>query len=151
MTRLSPSDVACWVLKSNRSPGEIAPGWAAGEERRLTRCVHRSYRLALMRAGRPCLLWVSGRRAPGVHAIGVLAGEPGEGPGGPEVPVELTLLPDPVPRAELLTDAVVCGAEVVRMPAGSNPSWLSADQFAVVRARVAFPAASRDRLGPWQP
>lgn len=149
MTRLSPTDVACWVLKSTRHRVEIDPGWTPGEPRRLTRCVRRSYRLALMRPGAPCLLWVSGRSAPGVHAVGVLAGAAAEGPGGPEVAVDLTALPEPVSRAELLADPVAAGAEVLRMPAGSNPSWLSAGQFAVVRARVALPDGTRDRLGPW--
>jgi hypothetical protein len=151
VTRLSPTDVACWVLKSSRAPEEIDPGWSPGQQRRLVRCVRRSYRLDLMSAGRPCLLWISGRTAPGVHAVGVLAGGAAEGDGGPEVAVDLTLLADPVPRAELLADPVAAGAEVLRMPAGSNPSWLSAGQFAVVRARVTVPPAGRDRLGPWQP
>lgn len=151
MTRLSPTDVACWVLKSTRHPAEVDPGWAPGEPRRLTRCVRRSYRLGLMRPGDPCLLWVSGRTAPGVHAVGVLAGPPDEGGSGPEVAVDLTRLPEPVPRAELVADPVAAGAEVLRMPAGSNPSWLSAGQFAVVRARVALPDGHRQRLGPWAP
>ena len=151
MNRLSPADVACWLLKSDRPLGAIVPGWAPGETRRLTRCLRPSYRLQLMRPGRPCLLWVSGRTAPGVHAIGVLAGEVTGGNGGPEIAVDLTPLAEPLPRAELLADPVAAGAEVLRMPAGSNPSWLSADQFAVVRARVALPPAARDRLGPWLP
>jgi hypothetical protein len=151
VTRLSATDVACWVVKSSRSPGEVLPGWAAGEERRLTRCLRRSYRLDLVRPGQPCLLWISGPAAPGVHAVGVVAGGVTDGAGGPEVALDLTLLPDPVPRGELLADPVAAGAEVLRMPAGSNPSWLSAGQFGVVRARVAVPPAARDRLGPWLP
>ncbi|RBY88260.1 hypothetical protein [Blastococcus sp. TF02A-26] len=151
MTRLSPADVACWVVKSSRPPEQIDPAWEAGSARRLDRCLRRSYRLDLMRAGDPCLLWVSGRTAPGVHAVGVLADGPAEATGGPEVALDLTLLADPVPRAELLADPVAAGAEVLRMPAGSNPSWLSPDQFAVVRARVALPSSARDRLGPWLP
>ena len=151
MTRLSPADVGCWVVKSSRLPEQIDPGWPAGAGRRLDRCLRRSYRLDLMRAGDACLLWVSGRTAPGVHAVGVLAGEPIDADGGPEVALDLTLLAEPVARAELLLDPVAAGAEVLRMPAGSNPSWLSAAQFAVVRARVALPAAARDRLGPWLP
>ena len=150
MTRLSPTDVACWVLKSTRLPGEVVAGWRAGQERRLARCVRRSYRLELIRPGRPCLLWVSGRTAPGVHAIGVVAGEVSEEAGGPEVAVDLTLLAEPVPRGELLADPVAAGAEVLRMPAGSNPSWLSADQFAAVRAHLALPPGSGQRLGPWR-
>ena len=61
MARLEPSDVAGWLLKSTRAPAEIEPGWAPGEERELTRCVRRSYRLELVSPGQPVLLWVSGR------------------------------------------------------------------------------------------
>src|SRR3954471_13266375 len=108
MARLTPDDVACWVLKS------ATPVPLAGE---LTRCVRASYRLGLMAAGQPCLLWVSGRADPGVHALGALTAGPHDpdgrvdsasgttsGTGGPVVPVDLTLLPEPLPREALLTD-----------------------------------------------
>ena len=134
MTRLGTGDVACWVLKSTRPPERIEPDWRVGTPRELTRCVRRSYRLELMRPGQPCLLWVSGRDSPGVHALGQLAGEVAEGGGGPEVPVAFTLLTEPVPRGELLADPAARDAEVLRMPAGSNPSWLSAGQYAAVLA-----------------
>jgi hypothetical protein len=65
---------------------------------------------------------------------------------GPVVPVRLTLLPEPVPRADLLTDPRMRDAEVLRIPAGSNPSWLSREQFAAVLDRA--PEAG---LGPWAP
>ncbi|WP_448623640.1 hypothetical protein [Geodermatophilus sp. URMC 64] len=138
MARLTPEDVACWVFKTATPtpPGE------------LTRCVRPSYRLGLMAAGQPCLLWRSGRDRPGVHALGVLTGgaRDVDGDGGPVVPVRLTALAEPVLRADLLTDPAFRDAEVVRMPAGSNPSWLSAAQYAAVLAGAA-PAA----LGPWGP
>jgi hypothetical protein len=118
--RLTPGDVACWVLKTSRPPAEIALGWRPGTGRELTRCVRPSYRLDLMDAGQPCLLWLSGRRQPGVHAVGVLA--------------------DPDAR----------DAEVLRMPAGSNPSWLSGAQFHVVLALVPDRGAATG-LGPWSP
>ena len=130
-------DVACWVLKTTRPPAELVPGWAAGTPRSLTRCVRRSYRLDLMAAGQPCLLWLSGRHRPGVHALGTLAGEVREDPAeGAVVPVTLSLLAEPVPRAELLADPAMRDAEVLRMPAGSNPSRLSGAQFAAVLART---------------
>ena len=94
--------------------------------------MRRSYRLELMAPGQPCLLWVSGRVDPGVHALGTLTAGPDDADGGPVAPVRLTRLRDPLPRAALLTDPVARDAEVLRMPAGSNPSWLSAEQFAVV-------------------
>jgi hypothetical protein len=136
VNRLTAADVACWVLKSTEPPERLLPGWAAGAERTLTRCVRRSYRLGLMAPRQRCLLWVSGRVAPGVHAVGVVVGEVAEEPGGPVVPVRLTRLAEPVPRAELLAHPAVRDAEVLRMPAGSNPSWLSARQFAAVVARL---------------
>jgi hypothetical protein len=138
VTRLGPGDVACWVLKSAALPETLAPAWMPGEVRTLDRCVRPSYRLGLMRPGAPCVLWVSGRDRPGVHALGALAGGPHASAAGPEVAVQLVRLAEHVPRAELLTDPAFAAAEVVRMPAGSNPSWLSATQFAAVLARLGW-------------
>ena len=127
MARLTPDDVACWVLKT---AGDVVVG-------ELTRCVRPSYRLGLMAPGQPVLLWRSGRHSPGVHALGVLTGAlQKDGGSGPVVPVRLTRLAEPVPRAELIADPVFREAEVIRMPAGSNPSWLTAAQYAVVLART---------------
>jgi len=139
--RLQLGNVACWVLKSTRAPAAVAAHWAPGTALELDRCVRRSYRLELMAAGQPCLLWVSGRHAPGVHALGELTGGAVEAEGGPVVGVRLTRLAEPVDRAELLADPVAREAEVLRMPAGSNPSWLSPAQYAVVLA-VAGPVRS---------
>jgi hypothetical protein len=147
---LDPEDVACWVLKSSAPPTTLAPGWFPGAERVLTRCVRPSYRLDLMAAGQPCLLWLSGRVRPGVHALGELLGPPDVGPGGPEVPVRLTLLTDPVDRVDLLADPAASEAEVLRMPAGSNPSWLTRRQFAAVLARVPEREVPPG-LGRWTP
>ena len=145
MSRLGPGDVACWVLKSTRPPEQIDPGWRVGAARELTRCVRRSYRLELVRPGRSCLLWVSGRTAPGVHALGEVTGEAEERDGGPVIAVRLTRLASPVPRTDLLADPAAHDAEVLRMPAGSNPSWLSGDQYAAVLAHLPEGA-----LGPWR-
>lgn len=136
MIRLSPDDVACWVVKSSHPPDEFAPGWAAAGTRLLDRCVRPSYRLGLMAAGQPCLLWLSGRDRAGVHALGEVAGDVEDRGNGPTVPLRLTLLRVPVPRSELLADFRMRDAEVLRMPAGSNPSWLSPGQFAAVLDRV---------------
>jgi hypothetical protein len=144
--RLASADVACWVIKTTRPPEGMVSGWPAGTTRELTRCVRPSYRLDLMAEGQPCLLWVSGRDRPGVHALGSLAGPPRDDATGRVVPVRLTLLAAPVDRAELLADPVARHAEVLRMPAGSNPSWLSREQFDAVLDRVA-----PDGLGRWLP
>jgi hypothetical protein len=139
VTRLGALDVACWVLKSSVPPERIAPDWPPGEAHIVGRCLRASYRLGLMRPGAPCVLWVSGRDRPGVHAVGELADVPQQGPAGPEVAVRWVRLHRHVPRADLVRDPDFAGAEVVRVPAGSNPSWLSAAQFAAVRIRAQPP------------
>jgi hypothetical protein len=148
VSRLTRDDVACWVLKTVSPPARIAPHWHPGSARELTRCVRPSYRLELMAAGQPCLLWLSGRDRPGVHALGELTGAPEATAAGPVVPVRFTLLAEPVERTELLADPDTRDAEVLRMPAGSNPSWLSLRQFAAVLARMHGHEAVPG-LGPW--
>ena len=132
------------MLKTAVLPAELVPGFGPGIPRLLSRCVRPSYRLALMAPGQRCLLWLSGRREPGVHALGVLAGSPGPaGPpasSGPTVELVLHLLTDPLSRADLLADPGFRAAEVVRIPAGSNPSWLNSTQLAAVADRVDDPS-----------
>jgi hypothetical protein len=99
-----------------------------------------------MGAGQPCLLWLSGRDRPGVHALGALTGPAAGSDDGPVVAVRLTLLSEPIDRAELQADPRARDAEVLRMPAGSNPSWLSDGQYAAVLARV-----DPGVLGAWIP
>jgi len=145
--RLLPGDIACWVLKSSLVPEALAPGWRPGSPAVLDRCVRRSYRLDLMAPGQPCLLWVSGRDRPGVHALGELTSVATEDAGGPVVGVRWTRLAAAVPRADLLADPAARDAEVLRMPAGSNPSWLSPGQYAAVLAHLE-PAPAALRRGP---
>jgi hypothetical protein len=148
--RLTRDDIACWVLKTSVPPSDLVAGWRPGTEKPLSRCLRQSYRLDLMRAGPPGLLWVSGRDRPGVHALGTLAAPPERDGAGPVVAVRLTLLNEPVDRADLMAEPVTRDAEVLRMPAGSNPSWLSAAQFDAVLARVRTGERPHG-LGPWSP
>ena len=136
-TRLGEADVACWVIKSRTPPEQIVPGWQPGTGQTLTRCLRRSYRIELMAPGQRCLLWLSGRDRPGVHAIGLLESgaelrEADREQVTAEVRTGHSLLPVPGPRDALRADPVFAGAEVLRMPAGSNPSYLSPACFAVL-------------------
>ena len=131
--RLTRADVGCWVLKSARLPQLLAPGWAPGTEVQLERCVRPTYRLELITEGDPVLLWCSGRADPGVHATGTVAGPVVASDDGPVVVVRWVLLDQPLPREALLADPVTRDTEVLRMPAGSNPSWLSPAQWRAVQ------------------
>jgi hypothetical protein len=151
--RLTSADIACWVLKTRTAPREILHDWGPGSTRTLTRCLRRSYRVDLMGPDQPCLLWLSGQRDPGVHAIGRLttAASPPEDvdpTGRPEsaVTVSLTLLTETVARPLLIADPTFAAAEVLRMPAGSNPSYLTA---AALRALVEFLSPADRRRAGW--
>lgn len=133
---MRPGDVSCWLLRSVLPPQDLFPGWQPGQQRVLHRCLRPSYRLSLMHPGDPCVLWVSGPARGGVHAAGTLlspptgSGDPGE---QPTVQVALRLLPAVVGRADLMGHSGFADAEVVRMAAGSNPSYLTARQLAALR------------------
>ena len=139
--RLTAADIACWVIKSRTPPEALLPGWQRGSTRELARCVRRSYRVELMQPGQRCLLWLSGQQGPGVQAIGHLVSpvaDPAEL--GPDeearVTTRLHLLTEPVPRPALLADPVFAAAEVLTMPAGSNPSYLSARTWAALEEHL---------------
>lgn len=147
MPRLTSADVGCWLIKSRTPAAEIGGGWAPGATKELTRCLRRSYRVELIQPGQPCVLWVSGPVAPGVQAIGAITSEASavsavietapaqvsEDRAEVQVSVLLRRLNDPVSRAAWLADHVLADAEVLRMPAGSNPSYLSPTLFAALQ------------------
>lgn len=88
-----------------------------------------------MAPGQLVLLWVSGRdpRFPaGIYASGLLTGPVQEE--SLEVPVELRPVEPPVLRTELLNDPALSRIEVLRMPAGSNPSYLTVEEVDQLRA-----------------
>lgn len=103
-----------------------------------------SYRLDLLLPGQRCLLWLSGRVDPGVHAVGVVTAGPDA---EPAVEVGLHLLDAPVPRAELAVVGDFATAEVMRMPAGSNPSYLTDAQLRPVLDRLDAASVRAARWG----
>jgi len=141
---ITQDSLGAWLLKADPAGGRLGEHAANRFESVTTRCVRPSYRTSLVRAGQPVLLWVSGRdpRLPaGLHAVGRTTGPVGESPDGPVMPVRLAALVPPVPRAALVEHPVLGGLEVLRMAAGSNPSYLDAGQYAALCA--AFPQVDR--------
>ncbi len=147
--RLCVADIACWVIKSRTPPPDLLAGWSRGETRQLTRCIRANYRVEVMEPGQRCLLWLSGQRQPGVQAIGTLstpASRPSDsGPDDADLAVtaSLRMLLDPVPRASWLSDHELSRAEVIRIPLGSNPSYLDPERFSVLRTFI----SPRDLVG----
>jgi hypothetical protein len=133
-------DLGAWLLKANGDRSDIAER-AAGREDVGRWCVHRSYRTALMAAGQPVLLWVSGTRrvGPGIWAVGTLTGAAAADDGAvarrQHVPVSLRWLDgaDRVGRDTLRADARLAGLEVLRQPMAANPSFANRAQFQAIR------------------
>ena len=134
---LTEGSLGAWLLKTNPRGTSVADLLAGGLARVATRCVRRSYRTDMIAPGQPVLLWVSGgdRRHPaGLYAQGRTTGPATTDDEGQHVmPVRLTALECPVLRDELREHPVLSRAEVIRMPAGSNPSYLSGAQLDALR------------------
>ena len=115
---------------------EVLKGLNLGFETGSTWCVRPGYRADLVEPGQPVLLWVSGRSArtpAGIHAQGVTLGRADRTTGRLAVPMTFEPVSPPVLRADLLEHPVLACIEVVRMAAGSNPSYLTREQLRALR------------------
>lgn len=135
---VTPESLGAWVLKASPRVGAVEELVATGFRSVTARCVRPTYRAGLVAAGQPVLFWVSGglaRIPAGIYARGRTTGPAtvseaeAEEP-GLVMPVRLEALATPVLRRELLAHPVLRAIEVLRMPAGSNPSFLTRDQVA---------------------
>ena len=136
--RVTTDSLGAWLLKGDPAHDEVGTLLRTGFADLGTRCVRPSYRTALVAAGQPLLYWVSGRNPDhpaGLHGQGHVTGPVRDDVElGPVVPVSLRLLDPPVPRTALLAHPLLADLEVLRMPAGSNPSYVTTEQLAALRA-----------------
>lgn len=130
------ADLGAWLMKARggepSTQAHVREGFASVE----SWCVRSSYRTALVAPGQPVLLWVSGGQrdpAAGIHAFGTTTGEVTGPPDDMIVPLRLEPLAPTVLRVELVGHRLLADLEVVRMPAGSNPSYVTREQLAALR------------------
>ena len=124
---LTADTLGAWLFKATGSEPATQTHLRTGFVDVRARCVRPTYRTHLVEAGQRVLLWVSGTDA-GVHAYGRTTGPARDG----EVPLVLTPLDPPLLRSELVGHADLAGLEVIRMPAGSNPSYVTPAQLEVL-------------------
>lgn len=128
---LSSDTLGAWLVKASgaeRSTREHVRAGFAGVE---TWCARPTYRTDLAVAGQPVLLWVSGSEPglpAGIHAHGRITGPARDG----VMPMVLAPLEVPLPRSELVGHPDLAALEVLRMPAGSNPSYVTPGQLEVL-------------------
>jgi len=121
--------LGAWVIKTDPATTSVDELRRTAFRTVTSRCVAPTYRTDLVDAGQPVLLWISGadRSNPaGIYAQGRTTGRV-EATGADQLsmPMELEPVNPPVPRAEILAHPVVAQIEVVRMAAGSNPSYIT--------------------------
>ena len=144
MTLVTPESLGAWLLKGNADRTDLARR-LADEPRVDAWCVRPGYRMRLMAAGQPVVLWAAGsvgRHPYGVWGVGRVAGTAAFDGEHWRVPLELTALPAHlrVRREDLRADPRLAGLEVFRQPQGANPSYLTVAEFAALRAHLG-PAA----------
>lgn len=131
---LNPATFGAWLLKC-RPDSEALNSWRrTGFAGRTTRCVQRTYRLDLVAAGQLVLLWVSGhdRDLPaGIYGCGRTIGGVCLDPTDDRLvmPVELAPVEPAVLRRDIIMHPEVSQIEVLRIPAGSNPSFVTRTQL----------------------
>jgi hypothetical protein len=125
--------LGAWLIKCDpRANPDLFATADDGVARVTSRCVARGYRADMMRPGDRVLLWLSGdgrARARGIWGVGRVTGQVHETAEGLAVAVDLPLFSSPVSDDDLRA-AGVDDLEVQRIPAGSNPSWVSTEQLA---------------------
>jgi hypothetical protein len=134
---LTADTLGAWLFKATGSEPSTQAHLRAGFADAESWCVRASYRTDLVVAGQRVLLWVSGPAA-GVHAHGRTTGPARDG----VVPLALTPLDPPLLRTEIIGHADLARLEVIRMPAGSNPSYVTPAQLEVL-------AGMREELARW--
>lgn len=136
---VTPETLGAWLLKGSPGVSAVHELVESGFRTVSHRCVRASYRTRLVAPGQPVLFWVSGGDAAtpaGLYAQGRVTGvpTPSDDP-RPDLPVALEPLDPPVLRAELRAHPTLCGIEVLRMAAGSNPSFLTRSEVRELRAQ----------------
>jgi hypothetical protein len=136
---VTASSLGAWLVKASPAHLPVEEMMRTGFRDLTSRCVRPTYRADLIAAGQPVLLWVSGgdpRHPSGIYAAGWTTG-PVEHGVEVSMPVRLQPVDPVVERVELLADSQLRELEVIRMPAGSNPSYVDRAQYRTLRQ--AFP------------
>jgi hypothetical protein len=142
------ADLGAWLFRCDPTQWDVEAAIRDGYAIESWR-VHRTYRLDLIQAGDPAVLWVGGaagaQPTPGVWAVGEVTGELFEEHGDPywvdteqgeraSLRAGLVLTPVPVlSRERLAADPRAAGMEVLRQAQVPNPSYLTVEEFAALR------------------
>ncbi len=158
---VTPDTLGAWVLKASPRASAVQVLIDSRFRTVTHRCVRASYRTQLVSPGQLVLIWVSGgdpTRPPGFYAKGRTTGVPvrSEGDHAPadhplDLPVALEPLDPPVLREELQAHTVLRRIEVLRMAAGSNPSFVTRTELRALCTQWPHAAVGDGLLSPGHP
>ena len=134
--------LGAWLVKASPGSLPIEELVRTGFADITSRCVRPTYRTGLVQRDQPVLLWVSGndsRHPAGIYACGRTTGPVVPAAGSPTMPVRLRAIEPAIHRTDILDHPMLASIEVLRMPAGSNPSYLDTEQYHALQQ--AFPQA----------
>jgi hypothetical protein len=129
---VTSATLGAWLIKSSPSASPVDELVRTDFASVTGRCIRPTYRADEVAAGQAVLFWISGDDAR--HPAGLYAQGRTTGPALLEgdqlvMPVRLTSLDPPILRRELVEHPQLSRLEVIRMAAGSNPSFLTRDQL----------------------
>ena len=154
---ITRDNLGAWLLKCNPALWDLPGFLASGEPSIQSWAVQRNYRAAMMAPGDRVLFWVSGDGRYGVPRgiwgagrvvapaedwvdaeHGYWRDEESRRAVRARIRVDIPLLREPVTVADLRAHGVL-DLEVQRIPQGANPSWVSADQLAIIDDLLPLP------------
>lgn len=130
--------LGAWVIKCNPRKTAVEPMRAAGAAK-ASWCVADNYRSRLIRPGHRVLFWVSAHPRRGIWGAGRIAGDLTTDDGTLQVSVRIPLFAEPITAAQLGAVPGLRDMEVFRAPQQSNPSWLTAAEWAQIEPLLPFP------------
>lgn len=128
---ITDQTLGAWVIKCNPHKTDLAPMVDDGRAQEHW-CVANNYRTRLMAPGQPVLFWVSGHPRRGIWGSGTLTGTPVPGPQW-KVATDIVLFGAPILASSIQSISALSTLEVFRSPQQSNPSWIDASAWAVIR------------------
>lgn len=152
-------NLGAWMIKCNPAVWDFATFIRDGAGPIHDWSVNPSYRTELMESGQRMLLWVTGQDGhdlePGLWGTGIVTGRVQREELDDEphlwldedqrqrsryfVPIDVQLLPDPIPRRTLRADPRLAGMEILRQPQMGNPLVITIDELAALEDHLDLP------------
>ncbi|MFR9777792.1 protein NO VEIN domain-containing protein [Micromonospora sp. MS34] len=153
---VTTANLGAWLVKCNPDVWDLAGFLADGGETITSWSVVPTYRAELIRAGQKVLFWVTGRDGghlePGLWGAGVALGPVYDDEGDDDsgywldedqlqrthhfAPMDVRLLPYPVPRSVLKSDRRLTDMEIFRQPQMGNPLFVTKEQLAAIEEHL---------------